>query len=261
MQSKDQISLFPLSLSRWEKYQNTKRNFRDGSPREIFFERGECKKINGIQLKTNRKQEGFPNNTDGSEWNKSNINSGWERKQRSSIRQLNNPIHSNNRVYSDKGISPTLNTAQGGGRQPFILRQRPEYINNKRELKNYEYNDVCPTISTNCGSGDQKNMVVIPVLTPNRLKKRQNGRRFKENGEPSFTLTAQDRHGIYNNRHIRRLTPIETTRLMGLKDDWLKYGIDKKNNKFEVSDSSRYKLCGNGVVINVVEEIMKELIK
>src|SRR5699024_3664583 len=26
--------------------------------------------------------------------------------------------------------------------------------------------------------------------------KRQNGRRFKEDGEPMFTLTAQDRHGI-----------------------------------------------------------------
>ena len=37
---------------------------------------------------------------------------------------------------------------------------------------------------------------VVPVLTPNRLEKRQNGRRFKTNGEPMFTLTAQDQHGI-----------------------------------------------------------------
>lgn len=34
------------------------------------------------------------------------------------------------------------------------------------------------------------------VLTPDRLKKRQNGRRFKEPGEPMFTLTGQDRHGV-----------------------------------------------------------------
>lgn len=39
-------------------------------------------------------------------------------------------------------------------------------------------------------------MIVKPCLTPQRLEKRQNGRRFKENGEPMFTLTAQDRHGI-----------------------------------------------------------------
>jgi DNA (cytosine-5)-methyltransferase 1 len=34
------------------------------------------------------------------------------------------------------------------------------------------------------------------VLTPDREKKRQNGRRFKECGEPSFTLTCQDRMGV-----------------------------------------------------------------
>ena len=38
--------------------------------------------------------------------------------------------------------------------------------------------------------------IAIPVLTPNRAEKRQNGRRFKDNGEPMFTLTAQDRHGV-----------------------------------------------------------------
>ena len=38
--------------------------------------------------------------------------------------------------------------------------------------------------------------IAVPVLTPNRPEKRQNGRRFKENGEDMFTLTAQDRHGV-----------------------------------------------------------------
>ena len=36
------------------------------------------------------------------------------------ILQLNKPKHSNDRIYSDKGISPTLNTCSGGNRQPFI---------------------------------------------------------------------------------------------------------------------------------------------
>ena len=35
------------------------------------------------------------------------------------------------------------------------------------------------------------------VLTPDRVEKRQNGRRMKETGEPMFTLTAQDQHGVY----------------------------------------------------------------
>ena len=37
---------------------------------------------------------------------------------------------------------------------------------------------------------------VYPCLTPDRLEKRQNGRRFKGNNEEMFTLTAQDRHGV-----------------------------------------------------------------
>lgn len=36
----------------------------------------------------------------------------------------------------------------------------------------------------------------MAVLTPDRKKKRQNGRRIKELGEPSFCLTTQDQHGI-----------------------------------------------------------------
>ena len=42
----------------------------------------------------------------------------------------------------------------------------------------------------------QSKKTVIPVLTPDRLEKRQNGRRFKDDGEEMFTLTAQDRHGV-----------------------------------------------------------------
>lgn len=42
----------------------------------------------------------------------------------------------------------------------------------------------------------QDSGIAIPVLTPDRAEKRQNGRRFKDDGEPMFTLTGQDRHGI-----------------------------------------------------------------
>ena len=39
-------------------------------------------------------------------------------------------------------------------------------------------------------------MEVRAVLTPDREEKRKNGRRMKDEGEPMFTLTAQDRHGV-----------------------------------------------------------------
>lgn len=36
------------------------------------------------------------------------------------IAQLNEPVHSNDRVYSPEGVGPTLNTMQGGRRQPLV---------------------------------------------------------------------------------------------------------------------------------------------
>lgn len=49
-----------------------------------------------------------------------------------------------------------------------------------------------------CHSAGHNNnpKIAIPVLTPDRAEKRQNGRRFKDDGEPMFTLTGQDRHGV-----------------------------------------------------------------
>lgn len=57
----------------------------------------------------------------------------------------------------------------------------------------YSADGVNPTLTTNKGEGGR---IAIPVLTPDRANKRQNGRRFKEDGDPAFTLTGQDRHGV-----------------------------------------------------------------
>lgn len=54
---------------------------------------------------------------------------------------------------------------------------------------------------------------------------------------------------------IRRLTPLESERCMSWPDDWTKKGINEKGGEFEVSDAQRYKMIGNGVVSNVVEDV------
>lgn len=41
-----------------------------------------------------------------------------------------------------------------------------------------------------------KQILVRAMLTPDRIEKKQNGRRLKDEGEPMYTLTAQDRHGV-----------------------------------------------------------------
>lgn len=61
--------------------------------------------------------------------------------------------------------------------------------------RTYSIEGISPCLSTMAG-GNLEPHIAIPVLTPDREKKRQNGRRFKENGAPMFTLTAQDKHGV-----------------------------------------------------------------
>ena len=70
----------------------------------------------------------------------------------------------------------------------------------------YQANGIAPTLTTNKGEGQK---IAIPVLTPDRAEKRQNGRIFKTDGEPMFTLTAQDRHGVVVGNEIKKFGTIE----------------------------------------------------
>ena len=63
-----------------------------------------------------------------------------------------------------------------------------------RKNKKISPKHIVPTLRAQSHGNDPK--VAMPVLTPARANKRQNGRRVKNNGEPMFTLTAQDRHGV-----------------------------------------------------------------
>ena len=98
--------------------------------------------------------------------------------------------------------------------------------------------------------------IAMPVLTPERGEKRGNGRRFKPNGEPMFTLTTQDRHGVYDGYRIRRLTPRECDLLQGLPADWTATGVDDGGNEVVISDTQRYKLTGNGVTVTVMSAVI-----
>ena len=59
---------------------------------------------------------------------------------------------------------------------------------------------------------------------------------------------------VMNENKIRRLTPIECERLQGFPDNWSKYGKDG-----EISDTQRYKMCGNAVTVDVVEAVAKQI--
>ena len=260
---------------------------------------------------------------------------------------LNGRNSQRDRVYSSEGLAPTISTKPGGNKEqkvPIIFDT--SYIG--QDGKAREYEGICPTLTsrdykeprsvgvvcnvnpsgkgmngnltTNKGEG---NKIAIPVLTPDRAEKRQNGRRFKDDGEPMFTLTSQDRHGVavevkeatkqgyaecrvgidsmnfsmpnsktrrgrvgqeiantldascnqgifvqvseelvvyaiwYEKYQcyiaIRKLTPKECFRLQGWTDDYF------EKAQFVNSDSQLYKQAGNGVTVNVIEEIAEKL--
>jgi len=63
---------------------------------------------------------------------------------------------------------------------------------------------------------------------------------------------------LIENMRIRRLTPTECERLMGLEDGWTAKGI-MDGKEVDMSDTQRYKMCGNGVVVNCVDYIYSRL--
>jgi DNA (cytosine-5)-methyltransferase 1 len=103
----------------------------------------------------------------------------------------------NTQVFAPDGITETLDTGQGGGRGHHVAL--PCFIDLSYQETELTNKARCLQARYNKGIANHKaevSGVAIPVLTPDRAEKRQNGRRFKDDGEPMFTLTSQDRHGV-----------------------------------------------------------------
>lgn len=112
------------------------------------------------------------------------------------------------RVYNPNTISCTL-SSQGGGMGAktglYKIKSDVQSLGNTTAYKN-ENTVLATGISRTLTATDYKHVPkvaldnnhikVMPILTPDRLEKRQNGRRVKNEDEPSFTLTSQDRHGV-----------------------------------------------------------------
>ena len=101
---------------------------------------------------------------------------------RTIIEQVNNPRHSNNRLFDTEGVSPTLNTMQGGNRQPKVIAHQF----NRKEGVGKEV-DITGTLSSSDWRGLNRN---------------------------------QNQTAIVSESRIRRLTPIECERLQGFPDNW-----------------------------------------
>lgn len=141
------------------------------------------------------------------------------------IKQLKNARHDHERIYGVDGISPTLNTGQRGNAQPKIVAQRGRY------------------------NGDG--------TTSQRIEERPDN--------VSNTLTAvQKDNMLLDGYGLRRLTPVECERLQGFPDDWTRYGLlvggtDPELDSYEVSQTQRYKMCGNAVTTNVIATVFEQI--
>lgn len=179
----------------------------------------------------------------------------------------------NMQVFSPEGITETLDTGQGGGRGHYTAM--PVFCDMSKSAGIQTYDKAfCLQARYHkgvCNRRKEISGICVPVLTPDRAEKRQNGRRMKGNGEPMFTLTGQDRHGVmistpdgmafyaiwYEKYQcyiaIRKLTPRECFRLQGWSDEYF--------NRAELvnSDSQLYKQAGNGVTVPVIYEIAKRM--
>ena len=74
-------------------------------------------------------------------------------------------------------------------------------------------------------------------------------------GHQQCKLNKHQSNYVFEDKGIRRLTPVECERLQGFPDNWTKYGKDGEL----ISDTQRYKCCGNAVTTNVITAIIEEM--
>mgnify|MGYP003028255192 CR=1 FL=1 len=171
-----------------------------------------------------------------------------------------------------------MSTMQGGNQEPKILEAKQlGFMDNgtgKHQSNTvYDENALCPNITTVEGGGTQQIKILeSQVLTPKRTEYGKAIRKDYESGkvresrhnmtelEPrtdgiSNTLTAQNQDivRIDPNYRIRKLTPRECGRLMGVSDEDI--------SKMEVvnSNTQLYKQFGNSIVVDVMCEMFKNL--
>ena len=200
----------------------------------------------------------------------------------------------NTQAFWPDGITEALDTGQSGGRGHHValpcfidLSYKKTELTNKARCLQARYNKgianhkaevsgvaikVIGEVNSSqdgkvlgidgiakCHSAGHNNnpKIAIPVLTPDRVEKRQNGRRFKENGEPMFTLTGQDRHGI--------AIEVKEATKQGYAE--CRVGVDTVNLSVPGSKTRRGRVgkeiantldtsCNQGIFVQVSEELI-----
>lgn len=169
-------------------------------------------------------------------------------------------------VHSVNKVSPTLNTMQGGDRQPKVAVVGNTSNTHHNAHNVHDVNGLSPTIAARDYKGAKQ--IAIREATKKGYVEAMEGdsvntsfpnsktRRGRVGKQVAQTLQAGDiNQGVVTNDiRIRKLTPLECWRLQGFTDDQF---YKAKNS--DVSNSQLYKQAGNAVTVNVVDAIVGEL--
>ena len=160
------------------------------------------------------------------------------------------------RILSTNGISQTL-AATGGnaGGRTFIQESKIKKIGNHSASGRgqggnvYDEQGLSPTLT--CQHDYPAKVRIKKVYGSFQAH------RGETDGTYTPTLTAissniTNRPIIETDYAYRAITPVEAERLQGFPDNWTQYGADG----VEISNTQRYKCCGNAVTTNVIKYII-----
>ena len=154
--------------------------------------------------------------------------------------------HQAGSVRDKEQLSPTLDTAQGGYREPCIV-EKVQLKNSDIELTQEEL-PCC--VASRGRNVDNPSRRIAGDDLEQRLEPNRN------DCTNTLTSVSKDNYVMQRNFRIRRLTCRECFRLMGLKD----YQIDLIQNA-KISDTQQYKMAGNSIIVDVLEYIFSNLFK
>lgn len=180
----------------------------------------------------------------------------------------------NNRVYDQKCISPTINTMQGGNRQPKIAIKEAtkqgyaeaepgDSVNleqpNSKTRRGRVGKGIAQMLTTSCNQG-VLDPVACQVITKDRNynkhgKQRRDQVEIRSDNLSNALLTVAHKNMIVEPQfRIRKLTPLECWRLMGFTDE------DFKKAQAVNSNSQLYKQAGNSIVKQALMAIFIQMI-
>lgn len=189
------------------------------------------------------------------------------------IVSLESKFESTNRIYDVcvGGCSPTLSTMQGGNQEPKILVKELGFMDNgtgKHQSNTvYSENGLSPNITTVEGGGTQQikvcesQIVAMRGRNPDNPSDRTVGspteQRLEVNMQgTSNCLTSVQKDNLLLEKpqyRIRKLTPRECGRLMGVSDE----DIDKM--AAVNSNTQLYKQFGNSIVVDIMCAMFENL--